>query len=140
MDVVPFLFVFTGLAAAVVGFLGLAERLPRNNLAGVRTRTTMRSDAAFRAANKAAGVPTLATGGVAVAGAVAVWLLPTEDGALAAVLVSVAGMLALTILGGVMGLRAAQALPDRRPNPPRAGRKPDPPRAGRRPSPPTGRP
>ncbi|MEV0237279.1 SdpI family protein [Nonomuraea sp. NPDC050786] len=118
MDVLPLLLVFTGLAAGVVGCLGLAERLPRNNVAGVRTPSTMRSDRAFRVANKAAGVPTLTGGGVALAGAVAAWLLPTEEGALTAVIVAVAGMLALTILGGVMGVRAVRTAAGQEPDPP----------------------
>ncbi|MBB6347460.1 hypothetical protein FHU36_004005 [Nonomuraea muscovyensis] len=117
MDVLPPLLVFAGLAAGIVGCLGLAGRLPRNNIAGVRTPTTMRSDTAFRA-NKAAGVPPLTGGGVALTGAVAAWLLPTDEGVLTVVIVAAIGMLALTILGGVTGVRAAKAVPDQEPDPP----------------------
>ncbi|GAA3463625.1 hypothetical protein GCM10018963_56380 [Saccharothrix longispora] len=44
-----------GPSSAVVGCLGMAERLPCNRFAGVRTPATMRGDAAFKAADKAAG-------------------------------------------------------------------------------------
>ncbi|MGP3913014.1 SdpI family protein [Nonomuraea sp. 10N515B] len=108
MDVLPPLLVFEGLAAGIVGCLGLAGRLPRNNVAGVRTPSTMRSETAFRVANKAAGVPTLTGGGVALAGAVAAWLLPTDEGVLTVVIVAAIGMLTLTILGGVMGCLCRQ--------------------------------
>jgi hypothetical protein len=118
MDVLPLLLVFAGLAAVTVGCLGLAERLPRNNIAGVRTATTMRSDTAFQVANKAAGVPTLTGGGVALAGAVAAWLLPTEEGVLTVVIAAMIGMLALTVLGGVLGVRAAKVVPDQESDPP----------------------
>ncbi|MEV4291481.1 hypothetical protein AB0K40_38755 [Nonomuraea bangladeshensis] len=44
-----------GLVLGVVGYLGLAGRLPRNEFAGVRTATTMRSDATFLAARREGG-------------------------------------------------------------------------------------
>ncbi|MFI6479075.1 SdpI family protein [Nonomuraea sp. NPDC050663] len=113
MELVALLLALAGLAAGVVGGLGLAGRLPRNSVAGVRTRSTMRSDAAFRVANRAAGWPTVAGGGVALAGAVAAVLLPSEEDVTTAVTVALAGMLALTVLGGVMGVRAVKALRDR---------------------------
>ncbi|MER7503290.1 SdpI family protein [Nonomuraea pusilla] len=102
----PFILAFAGLALVVPGWLGRAGRLPRNHFAGVRTPSTMRSDAAFRLANKVAGLPTLAAGVVALAGAVTAWFVPTQEGALAVVLVATAGMLALVVGGAVMGVRA----------------------------------
>ncbi|MEZ7125604.1 SdpI family protein [Nonomuraea sp. AD125B] len=91
-----------------------AGRLPRNEFAGVRTATTMRSDATFLAANRAAGVPTMAGGGVGVVGAVVAWLVPGEIGVVVAVLVAVAVMTGLTVLGAVQGIRAAKAVADSR--------------------------
>ncbi|MFI6599628.1 SdpI family protein [Nonomuraea sp. NPDC050536] len=116
--ILPLVLVLGGLALGVVGYLGLAGRLPRNNVAGVRTAATMRSDTAFRVANKVAGVPALAGGGVGLAGAVTAWLLPTDEGVFLAVIVAVAGMLALTVTGAVMGVRAATAVTDQEPEPP----------------------
>nr|WP_063792289.1 SdpI family protein [Nonomuraea pusilla] len=102
----PFVLAFAGLALVVPGWLGRAGRLPRNNFAGVRTPSTMRSDAAFRLANKVAGLPTMAGGGVALAGAVTAWFVPTDEGVLAVVIVATAGMLALVVGGAAMGVRA----------------------------------
>ena len=45
----------------VTGVLAWLGRLPRNRLAGVRTRATMRSDQAFRIGNRAAA-PALTIG------------------------------------------------------------------------------
>lgn len=113
MGYIPLLLVFAGLAVGVVGYLGLIERLPRNNIAGVRTRSTMRSDAAFRVANKAAGVPTLAGGIVALAGGVVGWFVPAETGLAVVVIVVLVCVLVLVIIGAMMGVRAAGELPDR---------------------------
>lgn len=107
-------------AAIVIGLAGLLivwlavrswqGRLSRNYVAGVRTPSTMRSDEAFRVANKTAAPFTLVggllfvvTGGVtaAVPAHAAAVLLPTGV-AIAAVLL---------IIGGVIGVRAARAVP-----------------------------
>lgn len=100
-----------GLVIAVVGVLGLRERLPRNRFGGVRTPATMRSDQTFRVANKVAGLPVAVAGGVGtVSGAV---------GLLAANLViagvGLVGMVGIALAGGIVGHRAAEALPDEEP-------------------------
>ena len=101
-----------GLLFTVVGLLGFRERLPRNRFFGVRTAATLRGDEAFRLANKVAGLPILAGGLVGVVAAGAALILPGTGGVLVGVLIGTAGMLAITFGAGVLGHRAALALPD----------------------------
>ncbi|PZG15994.1 hypothetical protein C1J01_22395 [Nonomuraea aridisoli] len=113
MDVIPFVLGFAGLLVLVIGYLGRIERLPRNSVAGVRTVASMRSDAAFRAANKAAGVPTMIAGVAGITGGVGVWLVP--EAGVTVTLVTAAALLALAVTGGVKGSRAANAVNDQEP-------------------------
>ncbi len=100
-----------GLALGAVGALGWRERLPRNRFAGVRTPATLRSDRTFRVANKIAGPPVAAAGAVGVltgaAGLVAGLVVAT---------VGFVGMVGIAVAGGVLGHRAAEALPDEQPD------------------------
>lgn len=96
-----------GLGIGIVGLLGWLERLPRNRFAGVRTSATLRSHRAFRLANKVAGPPITVAGGVAiVCGALGLVAGPV------ATIIGLAGMVAIAIAGGVLGNRAAEAVPD----------------------------
>jgi hypothetical protein len=100
-----------GLVVATVGVLGFRERLPRNRFGGVRTPATLRDDETFRVANKVAGLPVAVGGAVGVvSGAVAF----TVSGALFAVIcvVGLVGMFVITAAGGVLGHRAAEAMPE----------------------------
>ncbi|MCE6999351.1 SdpI family protein [Saccharothrix sp. S26] len=97
---------FGGLVVGLVGYLGLTERLPRNRFVGLRTPATMRSDATFRAANKAAGPPTIIGGVIGVVGAVVAWFVPNDGALLAAVLVTSIGMMPPMVVGMLRGLRA----------------------------------
>ncbi len=99
-----------GLVVTPVGLLGLRERLPRNRFAGVRTPATLRSERAFRVANKVAGLPVTVAGAVGVAGGAA----GLAAGPVVAI-VSLVGMLAIAVAGGMLGHRAAVALPDQPP-------------------------
>ena len=101
-----------GVTIGVVGYLGLVERLPRNRFAGLRTPGTLRSDAAFRVANKAAGGPTIIGGAVAVVGAVVAWFMPTDGALLAVVIGTSVAMLPPMIVGVLRGAAAAKAVPD----------------------------
>lgn len=106
------LLVLVGLALLAVAVLGARGRLPRNRWAGVRTPASLRSDAAFRIANRVAAAPLGAAGGVGVAGGVVTLVGPV--GAVSVVVVAVAG-LGVVVLGGVggmLGQRAATALPE----------------------------
>jgi uncharacterized membrane protein len=98
-----------------VGLLGWRQRLPRNRFAGVRTPATLRSDAAFVAANRVAAPPVFAAGAVCAAGGV---LAFGAGGPALAVIVGVAGAgtVGLLLAGGLLGHRLAAAMP-----PPTAG-------------------
>jgi uncharacterized membrane protein len=93
-----------------VSLLGWRRRLPRNRFAGVRTPATLRSDAAFVAANRVAAPPVLAAGAVCAAGGS---LALGADGSALAVIVAVAGIGAVGLLlaGGLLGHRVAAAIP-----------------------------
>jgi hypothetical protein len=103
--------VFTALAAGlgigVVGVLGWLERLPRNRFFGVRTDATLRGERTFRVANKIAGPPLAVAGVVGIVGG-AVGLAA----GLVIALIGLVGMVAIAIAGGVLGHRAAEAMPD----------------------------
>ncbi|GAB3438112.1 SdpI family protein [Actinophytocola sediminis] len=100
-----------GLVIAVVGVLGAARRLPRNRFGGVRTPATMRTDQTFVVANQVAGPP------IAVAGAVGV--LSGLVGLLGANLVvagiGFVGLVGIAVAGGILGHRAAEAVPEEPP-------------------------
>jgi uncharacterized membrane protein len=102
--------VIAGIALLTVGLLGWRKRLPRNRFAGVRTPTTLRSDAAFTVANRVAAAPVLAAGAVcAVGGGLALG----SAGPVLTMIVSVtgAGALGLVLAGGLLGHRAAATIP-----------------------------
>jgi len=94
------------------GFLGWREKLPRDRGAGVRTAATMRSDEAFRIGNKVAGLPTLVGGLIGVVGGVAGLLMPDTAGLIVATVVGLIGLFALLVGGGVLGNKAASAVPE----------------------------
>jgi uncharacterized membrane protein len=93
-----------------VGLLGWRQRLPRNRFAGVRTPATLRSEAAFVAANRVAAPPVLAAGVICAAGG---GLALGADGPALTVIIAVAGIGAVGLLlaGGLLGHRVATAMP-----------------------------
>ncbi|MGH3672013.1 MAG: SdpI family protein [Pseudonocardiaceae bacterium] len=99
-----------GVALLAVGLLGWRQRLSRNRLAGIRTPATLRSDAAFIAANRVA-VPPILTAGViyAAAGGLALG----TDGPALTMIVGAAGTgaFALALAGGLLGHREVAAMP-----------------------------
>ena len=109
--------VLAGLLVAVVGLLGMRESLPRNRFAGVRTSATLRSDEAFRVANRVAGAPTAVAGLVGVLGGLAALVMPGTGGLVAGVTIGLVGLVAIAVGAGLLGHRAALAVPDRRPLP-----------------------
>ena len=100
-----------GVGALTVAALGARSRLRRNRFVGVRTATTLRTDETFAVAHRAAAVPFAAAGAVAVLAGGA--LLAGADGALSWALL-VVGLLGAVVLMGVAGMvgeRAAAAVP-----------------------------
>ena len=83
------------------------ERLPRNPVAGVRTRSAMRSDDAFRVVNKAAAPLIGASGVILIAGGLAAALLPKSTAAIA-LFVGAVACGGLCIAGAAKGSRAAR--------------------------------
>ncbi|MCT2586505.1 SdpI family protein [Actinophytocola gossypii] len=108
MQLLAFVPLVIGLVIAVVGVLGVRERLPRNRFGGVRTAATMRDDRTFRVANRVAGLP------VAVAGTVGVvaGVLGLAADSLVLAIVGFVGMTGIALAGGVLGHRAAEAMPE----------------------------
>ncbi|MFI5607712.1 SdpI family protein [Amycolatopsis sp. NPDC051903] len=100
-----------GLVVGWGGFLGFRERLTRAGGAGVRTEASLRSEEAFKLANRVASVPTLAGGAVGLVAGLAGLATGTAAGLIAAAFVGVLGMFALVVGGGVLGARAALTVP-----------------------------
>jgi uncharacterized membrane protein len=84
------LFFAAGALLAVFGVLGWTCRLPRNWVAGIRTRSALASRQAWRAANRA-GAPWMGASGLALLAGAVVMLVQWEAGAPANAL-SVAGI------------------------------------------------
>lgn len=95
-----------------IGALGLRGRLPRNRFFGVRTKASMRDDEAFALANRVGGVPNVAAGVVALVCAVAVLFAPTAVSAVVIALIGLIGAVAVGLAGGLLGHRAAAAMPE----------------------------
>lgn len=102
-----------GVAFGTVGFLGVRGLLHRNRFFGVRTKATLRDDDTFALANKIAGVPNLAAGVIALVAALAAAVNPAL--ALVIGLVGLVGSIVVAGAGGVLGHRAAEALPEQEP-------------------------
>ena len=104
-----------GLVIASVGALGFAERLPRNRFGGVRTPATLRDDETFRVGNKVAGLPIAVGGLVGILGG---GLALAVTGTAAIIVISVLALLGMLVIagaGGVLGHRAAEAVPEPEP-------------------------
>ncbi|MFL6123277.1 SdpI family protein [Actinophytocola sp.] len=110
MSLVALVPLVVGLVVAVVGLLGFLERLPRNRFGGVRTPATLRDDETFRVGNKVAGLPVAVGGWVGVVGG-GVALLMTGAATVVVAAVALVGTLAIAAAGGVLGHRAAEAVP-----------------------------
>lgn len=99
--------ILAGLGLIWLAVASWQERLPRNGLAGVRTRATMRSDQAFKVANKVAA-PLTAAGGVVLAlGGLLTVLLPTSTAG-PVLLASAPACGACCIAGAIRGVRASR--------------------------------
>jgi uncharacterized membrane protein len=102
--------VLAGLLIVWLAIRSWQGRLSRNYVAGVRTRSTMRSDEAFRIANKAAA-PFSLVGGLLfiVTGVVAAIVSASTATAVLLTGVVLAGV--VIVVGGVTGVRAARKAP-----------------------------
>ena len=99
-------------SSAVMARRGLAGSLSRNDRLGVHTPAAMASDEAFAMANRVAAP--VAAGAAVVAGvlAVLVLVLPLQTGGTVMVWVlGLAGSIALLVIAGALGDRAARQVP-----------------------------
>jgi hypothetical protein len=102
--------VFAGLIVLWLAIRMRHGRVPRGSAAGVRTPATMRSDAAFESANKAAAPLTAAGGAIlAVCGVLAAAVPKRLAGAF--LFGGVGVFLVLCLLGAVTGVRASRSAP-----------------------------
>ena len=100
-----------GASLTVVGVLGWRERLAFAGRLGVRTPAAARSWETFRLANRVAGLPSAVAGLVAVLGGIAAFAVPTVAGSVIAAVIGLAGAVLIARAGGVLGNRAAAAVP-----------------------------
>lgn len=115
MFIVALVPILGGILVGVGGFLGWRGLLSRDRGTGVRTEATLRSDEAFAIGNRIAGVPTMAAGAVGIAAGLAAFAMPTGIGLVVAATLGVLGLLALVAAGGLLGNRAAAAVPEPEP-------------------------
>lgn len=111
MIVASVVITLVGVGLAGMGVLSGRGRLPRNSFAGVRTRASMRSEEAFRAANRVAAPLTVAGGAVLVLIGIVSAFLPTRAAA-ACILGGVVAAGALCVVGGVLGSAVAKRMTD----------------------------
>jgi hypothetical protein len=104
-----------GLVVASVGVLGFAERLPRNRFGGVRTPATLRDDETFRVGNKVAGLPIAVGGAVGILGGGAALAMTGTAAIIVTAVLALLGTLGIAAAGGVLGHRAAEAVPEPEP-------------------------
>ena len=103
------LVIVLGLVLIVVAVASWQGRLPRNILAGVRTPSTMRSDQAFKVANKVAAPLTTAGGVVLVLGGVLAAVLGKSSAGPVLIACALACAV-LCVVGAIKGVRAIRAL------------------------------
>jgi uncharacterized membrane protein len=99
-----------GATLFTVGSLSWRRRLPRNRFAGVRTPATLRSEAAFRVANRVAAPSMLASGVICAAGGALSFGTDVRTLTVIATVVG-AGTIGLLLAGGLLGHRVAAAMP-----------------------------
>ncbi len=105
------LLVVLGAALVFIGWRGLRSQLPPNRYVGVRTPATLRSEEAFELGNRVAAPAMLAGGAVAILAGASEPLLSTTTSAVVVAVLGIAGAFALMVVGGVLGNRAAEAIP-----------------------------
>ena len=104
--------VLVGAALLFVGWRGLRGQLPRNRYAGARTPATLRSEETFELANRAAAPAYLAAGAVGVLSGASIPMLATTFSLVLVGVIGVVGLFALQAAGGLIGHRAAEAMPE----------------------------
>lgn len=114
-ELLPRAIIFVTMVAAGVVMLWLARatasgRLGRNQLAGVRTAATLRSDEAWLAGHRAAERPTKIGGWCAIASSLSVFLPVPTPAVSVIVLIGAVVMLGFLVYGSLLAGRAARAV------------------------------
>jgi uncharacterized membrane protein len=104
-----------GVPLAFVGVLGWRQRLSLSGRLGVRTPAALRDYETFQLANRVAGPPGMVAGAVAVLGGLAAFALTTVAGTVMAAAIGLVGSVVIGRSAGVLGDRAAAAVPEREP-------------------------
>ena len=104
-----------GVPLAYVGLLGWRQRLSLSGRLGVRTPAAVRDYQTFQLANRVAGLPEMVAGAVAVLGGLATFALHTVAGTVVAAVIGLVGSVLIARAAGVLGDRAAAAVPAREP-------------------------
>jgi hypothetical protein len=105
------LLVAYGASLGAVGVLGWRQRLSLGGRLGVRTPAALRDAETFRLANRVAGPPETVAGLVAVLGGIAAFAVSTLVSTLVVAVIGLVGAGVIARAGGVLGTRAAAALP-----------------------------
>lgn len=113
----PVVLVPAGIALFVVGYLAVTDRLARNRFAGVRTSETLRSEAAFRLANRVAAPTMLAAGVIMILAGALGPLLPQSAAAAMVTLVALVAAGVLVVTGGRRGHQLAREFNAQQPPP-----------------------
>ena len=103
------LFSIIGVGSLLMAWLMTNERLPRNDLVGMRTRATLASDAAWNAAHRASAWSVALTGVVLLVGGI--WLLLNRQSPGAnrnVVLATCVAVLIIIVIGGVHAHQVAK--------------------------------
>ncbi|MGL6236369.1 MAG: SdpI family protein [Segniliparus sp.] len=108
---VAVVFALAGCALLAVAWASWTQKLSANRFAGVRTPATMRSDEAFKLANKIAAPGVAAGGAVMVLTAIGALALPAPLGFAVAVLLGALVSLLPIGYGAYVGNKAADRLP-----------------------------
>lgn len=100
-----------GCSLAYVGLLGWRGRLSLTGRLGLHTPAAVRDYGTFQLANRVAGPAVTVAGAVAVLGGLAAVALPTVAGEVVAAAIGLVGAVVIARAGGVLGDRAAAAVP-----------------------------
>ena len=99
-----------GIVVAYIGRRGVAGTLRRNRLAGIRTRATMRSDAAWAAGHRAGGGLLVIAGVLMALAGLALLARPSNVVGMAITLGAGGVVLVLALVSTVQANRAARAV------------------------------
>jgi uncharacterized membrane protein len=99
-----------GIALIVFGALGRAGRLTRQSIVGLRTKVTLASDEAWRAAHEAAANWVVGAGAILFVGGLLVMLLDSETTGDVVALIATASMLLPLVIAFRRGQAAAQSV------------------------------